>query len=91
MKKCIEDVTSLQLRLKKVAGQLNGIQKMLAEDVPCEDIMIQINAIKSAVQSVGQIILEGHLDHCVREGIIHGDADKTIAEFTEVIKQFSKL
>ena len=90
MKACM-DSDNIHRRIKKISGQLAAVDRMVDEDVPCEDIMIQINAIKSAVQSVGQISLEGHLDHCVREGIIHGDADKTIAEFTEVIKQFSKL
>jgi DNA-binding FrmR family transcriptional regulator len=85
------DSDNLHRRIKKISGQLAAVDRMIDEDVPCEDIMIQINAIKSAVQSVGQIILEGHIDHCVREGIQHGDADKTIAEFSEVIRQFSKL
>ena len=39
MRKCIEDVTALQLRLKKIVGQLTGVQRMLAEDVSCEDIL----------------------------------------------------
>ena len=52
---------------------------------------IQINAIKSAIHSVGQIVLEGHIRHCVKDGIEHGDAEKTIEEFAEVIRQFSKL
>lgn len=64
---------------------------MIDEDVPCEDIIIQINAVKSAIHKVGQIVMEGHIQHCVRDGIEHGDADKTIAEFTKVIEQFSKM
>ncbi len=90
MKECM-DSENLHRRLKKIAGQVAAVDRMIDEDVPCEDIMIQINAIKSAVQSVGQIVLEGHINHCVRNGIEHGDADKTIAEFAEVIRQFSKL
>lgn len=90
MKDCM-DSENLHRRLKKISGQVAAVDRMIDQDVPCEDIMIQINAIKSAVQSVGQIILEGHINHCVRDGIEHGDADKTIREFSEVIKQFSKL
>lgn len=90
MKECM-DSDNLHRRLKKIAGQVAAVDRMINEDVPCEDIIIQINAIKSAIQSVGQIVLEGHIKHCVRDGIQHGDADKTIAEFSEVIKQFSKL
>lgn len=90
MKECM-DSENLHRRLKKIAGQVAAVDRMIDEDVPCEDIIIQINAIKSAIRSVGQIVLEGHINHCVKEGIQHGDADKTIAEFSEVIRQFSKL
>ena len=69
MRKCIEDVTALQLRLKKIIGQLTGVQKMLAEDVPCEDILTQLNAANGALHRLSFIVLDGHLRHCVREGI----------------------
>ena len=61
MRKCIEDVTALQLRLKKIVGQLTGVQKMLAEDVPCEDILTQLNAANGALHRLSFIILDGHL------------------------------
>ena len=64
---------------------------MIDEDIPCEDVLSQINAAKSALHKVGQVVLEGHIKHCVKDGIEHGDADKTIAEFTKVIEQFSKI
>ncbi len=90
MRKCMDDA-SLHIRIKKIIGQLNAIDKVLDEDVPCEDILIQINAAKSALHKVGQIVLEGHLNHCVREGIEHGDADKTIAEFAKAVEHFSRM
>ena len=49
--------------------------------MPCEDILAQINAVKSALHKVGQVVLEGHIQHCVRDGIEHGDADQTIVQF----------
>ena len=85
------DSENLHRRLKKIQGQLAAIDRMIDEDVPCEDIIVQINAVKSAVHKVGQIIMEGHIQHCVKDGIEHGDAEKTIAEFTKVIQQFSKI
>ena len=85
------DSENLHRRLRKISGQIAAIDRMIDEDVPCEDIIVQINAVKSAVHKVGQIIMEGHIQHCVRDGIEHGDADKTIAEFTKVIEQFSKI
>ncbi len=85
------DSENLHKRLKKISGQVAAVDRMIDEDIPCEEIMVQINAIKSAIHKVGQIVLEGHIHHCVREGIEHGDPDKTIEEFTEVIRQFSKI
>ena len=90
MRQCM-DSSNLHRRLKKIIGQLNAIDKMIDEDVPCEDILIQINAAKSAMHKVGPIVLEGHLNHCVKDGIEHGDADKTIAEFAKAIEHFSRM
>ena len=64
---------------------------MIDEDVPCEEVLIQINAAKSALHKLGQIVLEGHLRHCVKDGIEHGDAEKTIASFAKAIEHFSRL
>ena len=90
MKQCM-DSDNLHRRLRKIIGQVNAIDKMVDEDVPCEDVLIQINAAKSALHKVGQIVLEGHLNHCVRDGIEHGDADRTIAEFAKAIERFSRM
>ena len=84
------DADNLHRRLKKIIGQLGAIDKMVDQDVPCEDMLMQINAAKSALHKVGQVVLEGHL-HCVRDGIEHGDADRTIAEFAKAIEHFSRM
>ena len=90
MKKCM-DSENIHRRMKKIIGQLNAIDRMVDEDVPCEDIIMQINAAKSALHKVGQIVLEGHLHHCVKEGIEHGDAEKTIENFAKAIEYFSRM
>jgi len=88
--KCM-DHDKLHKRLKKIIGQINAIDRMVEEDIPCEDILMQINAAKSALHKAGQVILEGHLKHCVREGIENGDADKTIENFAKSIEYFSRF
>lgn len=90
MRQCM-DSESLHRRIKKIMGQLNAIDKMIDADVPCEDVLIQINAAKSALHKVGQIVLEGHLSHCVRDGIEHGDAEETIAKFAKAVEHFSRM
>ena len=64
---------------------------MIDEYVPCEDILSQINAAKFALHKAGQVLLKGHIQHCVRDGIEHGDADKTIANFTKAIEHFVNM
>ena len=90
MRQCM-DADSLHRRLKKIIGQVQAIDRMIDEDVPCEDILAQINAAKSALHGCGKVVLEGHIQHCVRDGIEHGDADRTIAEFAKAIEHFSRM
>ena len=85
------DAKNLHQRLNRIKGQINALDKMVDQDVPCEDILIQVNAAKSALHKVGQIILEGHLNHCVKDGIEHGDAEKTIADFARAVEYFARL
>jgi len=90
MKQCM-DSENLHRRLKRISGQIAALDRMIDEDIPCEDILIQINAVKSAIHKVGQIVMVGHVNHCVKDGIAHGDAEKTINEFTKVLDQYSKI
>lgn len=90
MRQCM-DAKNLHQRLNRIKGQINAIDRMVDQNVPCEDILIQVNAAKSAMHKVGQIILEGHLNHCVKDGIEHGDAEKTIADFARAVEYFARL
>lgn len=90
MRQCM-DMGNLHNRLKRVDGQIKAIDRMIEQDVPCEDIIIQINAAKTALHKIGQVVLEGHLNHCVKDGIEHGDAEKTIADFAKALEYFSRL
>ncbi|MDR1533144.1 MAG: metal-sensing transcriptional repressor [Clostridiales bacterium] len=85
------DSENLHRRINKIMGQIKAIDKIIDGDFACEDVLIQINAAKNALHKVGQVILEGHLNQCVREGIKHGDADKTIADFAKAVEYFSRM
>ena len=90
MKKCM-DSENLHRRLRKILGQVQAIDRMIEEDIPCEDVLSQINAAKSALHKVGQVVLEGHINHCVRDGIEHGDVEKTISDFTKAVERFANM
>ncbi len=85
------DSDNLHRRFKKIIGQIQAVDRMVDEDIPCEDILAQINAAKSALHKAGQVVLEGHIRHCVREGIENGDADKTIKRFTKAVERFANM
>ena len=84
MKQCME-TEKLHRRIKKIIRMIDD------ETIPCENVLMQVNAAKSALHSVGKVILEGHLKHCVIDGIQHGDAEKTVEEFAKAIDHFSRL
>lgn len=90
MKQCM-DADNLHRRLKKIIGQVQAIDRMIDEDIPCEDVLSQLNAAKSALHKCGQVVLEGHIKHCVKDGIEHGDADKTIEKFTKAVERFANM
>ncbi len=90
MRQCMVS-ENLHRRCRKIIGQIQAIERMIDEDIPCEDILSQINAAKSALHSCGKVVLEGHIKHCVRDGIEHGDADKTIEDFTVAVERFANM
>lgn len=77
-------------RLKRIEGQVRGIQKMVEEDRYCVDILVQISAIQSALKNVGFAVTERHINHCVSDAIKQGEGKETIEELMDVLKQFSK-
>lgn len=77
-------------RLKRIEGQVRGIQKMIEDERYCVDILIQISAIQAALKKVGLTLLENHTKGCVREAMRSGDGDEAITELLEVLNQFSK-
>ncbi|RHR10319.1 metal-sensitive transcriptional repressor [Pseudoflavonifractor sp. AF19-9AC] len=90
MKQCM-DADNLHRRLKKIIGQVQAIDRMVDEDVPCEDILAQINAAKSALNKAGQVVLEGHIQHCIRDALEQGDAEQTIKRFTKAVERFANM
>ncbi len=65
-------------RLRRIEGQIRGLQRMVDEDVYCIDILTQVSAVKSALQSVSIGLVEDHLGHCVQDavsGAATGDAE----------------
>jgi len=89
MKQCM-DSENLHRRLAKIMGQIRAIDRMIDEDVPCEDILSQISAAKSALNKAGQVVLEGHIQHCVRDAVANQD-EAELASFAKAIERFANM
>jgi DNA-binding FrmR family transcriptional regulator len=77
-------------RLRRIEGQVRGIQRMIDEDTYCIDVLTQISAVTKAIQSVGIGLLEEHVNHCVMEAARNGDDDaarEKVAEATRAIER----
>jgi DNA-binding FrmR family transcriptional regulator len=77
----------ISLRLKKVEGQIRGIQKMLDENRNCMDIIQQLQAIQSAVSSTNQLIIKQYLSNCFKDSNLGSDQEK----LNEVSKLFALI
>lgn len=76
----------LQNRLSRITGQLGGIAKMLEENRYCGDILTQVAAVESALQSFGYTVLQEHLETCVADGVRAGDTE-ILGEALDLIKK----
>jgi DNA-binding FrmR family transcriptional regulator len=80
----------LDLRLRKIEGQIRGINKMVNQGEYCDDILIQVNAVQSALYSVGRMILENHVQTCLKDKPGEID-DQTIDELFVSIKRLHQI
>ena len=74
-------------RLRRIEGQIRGLQRMIEEDKYCIDILTQVSAATKALQSVALGLLEEHLSHCVAEAVAEGgdSANEKVREASEAI------
>ncbi len=75
-------------RLRKIEGQIKGIQKMVEEERYCIDIVNQITAVKRALEQVALIVMKRHVESCVSEAIRMGNSTRKIEELMETIDRF---
>jgi len=75
----------LQDRLRRIEGQVRGLQRLVEEDTYCIDVLTQISAATKALQAVAVGLLEGHLAHCVVEAAREGDPTEKVKEAADAI------
>ena len=81
----------LMSRLKRIEGQVRGIERMLEDDRYCVDVLVQVSAIKSALHQVALSLLESHTRGCVADAISSNNGgEQKIDELMDVIRKFTK-
>src|ERR1700681_242692 len=78
----------LLLRLRRVEGQVRGVQKMVEEERYCPDVLVQMSAIHESLRAVERILMKDHLQHCATEALRSGDANQAQRTYDELTELF---
>jgi CsoR family transcriptional regulator, copper-sensing transcriptional repressor len=89
----VDNKSELGKRLRRIEGQVRGIERMVDEDAYCIDVLTQVSAVTKALQSVAVSLLDEHLRHCVAGAVQSdddGEADRILAEASRAIERLVK-
>jgi DNA-binding FrmR family transcriptional regulator len=75
-------------RLRKATGQLGGVRRMYEDDRYCIDVLDQLSAVTAAIDSAALLILEDHINACVREAMYTGTTDEKVAELVSAVRRY---
>lgn len=81
---------SVRGRLRRIEGQIRGLQKMVDEDRYCIDVLTQVNAARAGLESVALMLLRDHTEHCVSEAIRAGEGTAKVRELSEAVERLVK-
>jgi len=79
---------SVLKRLARIEGHVRAVKRMVEEDTPCPDVLVQIAAIRAALNGVGRLILEDHMQGCMVKAAQDGDFEETFRDLKKSLDQF---
>ena len=85
------DKAGLTKRLHRIEGQVRGIERMVDDDRYCIDILTQISAVNTALESLAFKLLDDHVNHCVADALASGDADEAAAKSKELLQAVQRF
>jgi CsoR family transcriptional regulator, copper-sensing transcriptional repressor len=85
-----KDKLKLQARLRRIEGQVRGIEKMVSDDRYCIDVLTQVSATRAALESVALQLLADHTEHCVTDAVRSGGGTKQVRELNEAVQRLVK-
>jgi len=86
----VRDKQDLLERLRKIEGQVRGLQRMIEEDRYCVDVLVQLAAVRAALNKVGLALLEGHAKGCMAAAARRGETEQSVAELMAVLEKLLK-
>jgi CsoR family transcriptional regulator, copper-sensing transcriptional repressor len=89
----VADKEALVRRLHRIEGQVRGIERMIEEDRYCIDVLTQISAVTTALESLAFVVLDDHVNHCVAGALASGDpaaAEEKSKELLEAVHRFAR-
>lgn len=84
-------VSNLVTRMNRIEGQIGGIKKMIIEEKPYDEIIIQLNSTRSAIQRISKLLLEAQADHSLMNVSEGASLEKEMEQLQRVIKQYNKM
>jgi len=84
------NIANVISRLSKIEGHIRAIKKMLEDEQPCDQVLIQLSAVKSALNKATTVLLEDHYTHCILEKNNNSSLEKELLEFKKILDAFTK-
>jgi DNA-binding FrmR family transcriptional regulator len=78
-------------RIRRIAGQVGGIERMIEEDRYCVDVLLQVAAVRAALDSIGKLLLNAHVETCVATALASGRPKERKQKIAELLEVFSKF
>jgi DNA-binding FrmR family transcriptional regulator len=88
------DTKAIQNRLRRIEGQVRGVQRMVEEDAYCVDVLTQVAAVQTALEQVAVQVLDAHVRHCVADAVGGDDesaAEERLDELMAAVRRFAKV
>lgn len=84
-----EQTQAVLNRMSRAIGHMEAVKRMVEDNRDCSEVLIQIAAVRSAINNIGKLILEDHISHCIVDAVEHGDS-QALEDLKNAIEQFVK-
>ncbi|HEY5894623.1 MAG TPA: metal-sensitive transcriptional regulator [Chthoniobacterales bacterium] len=83
-----EETKALKIRVRKIIGQLNGVERMLEADRDCAEVLTQLVSARKAIKSLSEKLIHSHMHHCIDAAADPREGQKKLREFLEVLQRY---